>query len=218
MNERVNEQSPDFLPGTHRSKERPHAMTDTFSGSPMGRSISGRKSPEFPTSTHFFRPAGQMGRTGRHVCGVRSMVGRRYTGLGVGEPKPSRGVPQISIHTQHRPLTLVVAEHLHAGLGVRVVGWLETQLSDPWRGRRKQAGDPGSLPVSPDHLPVSAQLACSPSLVKNSRRTPMRWPRVSPWSATTPSIWWNSARCVASRVSFRNTRSMEKYLVGTKGF
>lgn len=42
--------------GTHRSKERPQAMTDTFSGSPMGSSISGRKSPEFPTSTHFFKP------------------------------------------------------------------------------------------------------------------------------------------------------------------
>lgn len=42
--------------GTHRSKERPQAMTDTFSGSPMGSSISGRKTPEFPTSTHFFKP------------------------------------------------------------------------------------------------------------------------------------------------------------------
>lgn len=47
-----------FHLGTYRSRERPQAMTDTFSGSPMGSSISGRKTPEFPTSTHFFRPAG----------------------------------------------------------------------------------------------------------------------------------------------------------------
>jgi hypothetical protein len=31
-----------------------------------------------------------------------------------------------------------------------------------------------------------------------------------------PSIWWNSARCVRSIASFRNTRSMEKYLAGRK--
>lgn len=41
---------------THLSKDRPQAMTDTPSGKPMGSSISGRKTPEFPTSTHFFRP------------------------------------------------------------------------------------------------------------------------------------------------------------------
>ena len=27
----------------------------------------------------------------------------------------------------------------------------------------------------------------------------------------TPSTWWNSAKCVASTLSFLNTRSMEKY-------
>lgn len=43
-------------PSTHRSSESPQAMTETFSGSPMGSSSSGRKTPEFPTSTHFFRP------------------------------------------------------------------------------------------------------------------------------------------------------------------
>ena len=31
-----------------------------------------------------------------------------------------------------------------------------------------------------------------------------------------PSIWWNSARCVRSMASLRNTRSMEKYLAGRK--
>lgn len=36
-------------------------MTETFSGSPMGSSSSGRKTPEFPTSTHFFSPGGQVG-------------------------------------------------------------------------------------------------------------------------------------------------------------
>lgn len=53
-----------------------------------------------------------------------------------------------------------------------------------------------------------------PSLVKNCWRVPIRWPRVSPRSATTPSTWWNSARCVASRLSLRKTRSMEKYFTG----
>ena len=32
-----------------------------------------------------------------------------------------------------------------------------------------------------------------------------------------PSTWWNSARWVASTVSFRNTRSIEKYRAG-RGF
>ena len=53
-----------------------------------------------------------------------------------------------------------------------------------------------------------------PSLLKNWCRMPMRSPSVRPRSATTPSIWWNSARWVASRVSLRNTRSMEKYFTG----
>ena len=30
----------------------------------------------------------------------------------------------------------------------------------------------------------------------------------------TPSTWWNSAKCVASTLSFRNTRSIEKYRAG----
>lgn len=50
--------TPGRLPSTHRSSESPQAMTETFSGSPMGSSSSGRKTPEFPTSTHFFSPRG----------------------------------------------------------------------------------------------------------------------------------------------------------------
>lgn len=41
-------------------------------------------------------------------------------------------------------LTLVVAEHLHAGFGVGVVGWLKAQLGDAWL--EDKAGDPDILP------------------------------------------------------------------------
>ena len=55
-----------------------------------------------------------------------------------------------------------------------------------------------------------------PRRSKNCCSVPMRSPSVRPTSATTPSIWWNSARWVRSMASLRKTRSTEKYLAGAK--
>lgn len=45
---------------TYLSRDKPHAITDRFSGSPIGSNISGLNTPEFPTSTHFPKPAETM--------------------------------------------------------------------------------------------------------------------------------------------------------------
>lgn len=56
------------------------------------------------------------------------------------------------------PLTLVVAEHLHAGLGVGVIGRLEAQLGDAW-GQREELGGPLGSPLPPPRWPPHTQLA-----------------------------------------------------------
>ena len=53
-----------------------------------------------------------------------------------------------------------------------------------------------------------------PIFLKKTSMNPIKSPRVMFSSATTPSTWWNSARCVASTVSFLKTLSMLNILQG----
>ena len=64
----------------HLSRDRPQAMTDTSSGSPIGSSISGRNTPEFPTSTHFCRPAHTCTHGRTVILGKEQVVARDLNG------------------------------------------------------------------------------------------------------------------------------------------
>lgn len=56
-------------------------------------------------------------------------VGLEVTGTGLNCGQPEKSLPTP---ISGSPLTLMVAEHLHAGLCVGVVGRLEAQLGDTW--------------------------------------------------------------------------------------
>ncbi len=66
---------------------------------------------------------GGEGRGGRE--GVR--------GKGEGEKRRGEGGRMIAYNTLAKcNSTFMIAEHLHAGLSVRIVSWLEPQLSDTY--------------------------------------------------------------------------------------
>lgn len=60
-------------------------------------------------------------------------------------------------------LTLVIAEHFHAGLCVGVVGWLEAQLCDSCRGWPRQADDLRVTIPGPPTLPACMGLTAHPA-------------------------------------------------------
>ena len=63
---------------------------------------------------------------------------------------------------------------------------------------------------------IKIKAICKPHFLKNSVNSPMTCASERFRSATTPSTWWNTAKWVASNVSFLNTRSMLNILAGLK--
>lgn len=127
-------------------------------GEPHGQQHLGAEEPRIPDFHPLFQACRSGRRTGR-LCGWSCGPGSERAPQGAWAARGSPPPPRTGL-----PLTLVVAEHLHAGLRVGVVGRFEAQLGDPWAregGRETEEGWMSLEAMAPSHSPTHTT-RCSP--------------------------------------------------------
>lgn len=80
------------------SNDSPQAITETLGGNPIGRSISGRKTPEFPTSTHFLSPLNK-----------------------------KIHYQTLCLNSLKMKITFMVTEHFHTWFCVGIISWFKAK-------------------------------------------------------------------------------------------